>query len=134
MLKIDENGYTFDFSRTLTLTKEDVDDIMSTALEGDITSEWAYKVEPTSGHYLGKYASEQISRGGALRFYVYDDSKKYILDLDKLIEGVQRALSRGYGADWFNESGTKFDPSIRFDSVQADIVMQFALFGEIVYS
>ena len=134
MLMIDNDKYTFDIKRTVTLTKGDIDDIMSTALDGDITSGWAYRVEPVCGKYLGEYASEQISRGGALKFYVYDEPQRYFLDTDKLIKGVQLAMSKGYGGDWFDEDGKKFDPNLKFDSVQADIVIQFALFGDVVYS
>lgn len=57
---------------TIKLTEEDIDDIMCGALEGGVTAIWCGKVE-VCGDYLGKYASEQISRGGELLFYETED-------------------------------------------------------------
>ena len=49
-------------------TQENIDDIMSMALEGGITY-WCGQAK-VKGKYLGNYGSEQISRGGTL--YLYD--------------------------------------------------------------
>ena len=53
------------------LSDEDIDDIMSAALDGGITY-WCCKAKVV-GKYLGEYASEQIARGGVL--LLYDSSK-----------------------------------------------------------
>ena len=117
--------------RTGKLSNHDIDDIMSASFDGGITSDWCRKVEVV-GDYLGEYASEQISRGGKLKFYIYDEKEKPILTLGKLLNGVKVALSQGYGTDWFDVDGN-FDTNYRFDAIQGDIVVQFALFGEVVY-
>lgn len=119
-------------SRIVKLSNQDIDDILSASFDGGITSDWCRKVEVV-GDYLGEYASEQISRGGKLKFFIYDEKGKPILTLDKLLNGVKLALSQGYGADWFDVDGN-FDTSFCFDAIQGDIVVQFALFGEVVYS
>lgn len=47
------------------LTQQDIDDIMVAALEGGINY-WCDEAAVEGGEYLGKYASDQISRGGTL--------------------------------------------------------------------
>lgn len=46
------------------ISTEDIDDIVTTALEGGICY-WCRRAE-VKGKYLGEFASEQISRGGVL--------------------------------------------------------------------
>ena len=119
-------------SRTGKLSNQDIDDILSASFDGGITIGWCRRVE-VIGDYLGEYASEQISRGGELKFYIYDEKEKPILTLDKLLNGIRLALSQGYGEDWFDENGN-FDTNYCFDAIQGDIVVQIALFNEVVYS
>lgn len=45
----------------IVITQEDVDDIMSTALDSSMLQCWCSEVNVV-GRYLGEYASEQISR------------------------------------------------------------------------
>ena len=52
----------------IVITQEDVDDIMSTALDSSTLQCWCSEVNVV-GRYLGEYASEQISRGGELELY-----------------------------------------------------------------
>ena len=53
------------------ISTEDIDDIVTTALEGGICY-WCRRAE-VKGKYLGEFASEQISRGGVL---VLHDSER----------------------------------------------------------
>ena len=46
------------------ISTEDIDDIVTTALEGGICN-WCRRAE-VKGKYLGEFASEQISSGGVL--------------------------------------------------------------------
>lgn len=48
----------------VTLTQQDIDDIMASALDGGICY-WCRMAEVV-GEYLGEYASDQISLGGSL--------------------------------------------------------------------
>ena len=57
----------------INVTQEDVDDIVTTALEGGINY-WCRKAEVV-GDYLGEYASEQIGRGGMLKLYDSEGDK-----------------------------------------------------------
>ena len=106
----------------INVTQEDVDDIVATALEGGINY-WCRKAEVV-GDYLGEYASEQISRGGTLKLYDSEEDEVYELTRDKLYEGVNSVgCSTGeYGLD-----------CCMVDAVVADMIIQYAVMGEIVY-
>ena len=123
------------------ITNEDIDDIMSSAL--DWISYWCEKVEVV-GDYLGEYASEQISRGGELRFYLVEaitdnDPEYFSLNREKLIKGIYT---------WFDtvDDDARFEViDIDFtsfllgldtgyiDGPRADSIIQLALFGEEVF-
>lgn len=118
--------------RKVYLTDEDIDGIMSCALDGGVTSEWCARVEVVGGKYLGEYASDQISRGGKLCLYDRESSATWILTRGKLLTGIELAFMDGYGEDWFDESG-KLD-IFNIDANEADTMVQFALFGEVVFS
>lgn len=116
------------------LTREDIDDIMVCALEGGITY-WADEAEVV-GKYLGECASEQIARGGILRIRVIDedeDSEFQVLDLEKLTNGVRLLIENGddkYGAfrSWSQPNDMR-----NVDAEIADWIIQYALFGEVVF-
>ena len=65
------------------ISDEDIDEIMSAALDGGITY-WCGRAKVV-GEYLGEYASEQISRDGVLKLYDIEEPKAvYELTLDWL--------------------------------------------------
>ena len=113
------------------LTREDVDDIMVAALEGGI-SYWSTKAEVV-GKYLADYASEQISRGGSLLIHICDEEEPRLLDLDAFTKGVELLVINGddkYGAfpGW-----PRPNDLCKVDGMIADWIIQYALFGEIVF-
>ena len=114
---------------TVMLMNRDIDSIMCTALEGGITY-WCSGAEAVGGKYLGEYAHEQISRGGALKLYDAEDDTEYELTKDKFINGFRKAYEDGYlnGAC----AGDRIDTG-EVDAEIADVIVQFALFGEVVY-
>ena len=93
---------------------------------------WCARVEVVGEKYLGEYASDQISRGGELRFYDRESSETWVLNRAKLILGIEMAVMKGYGWGWFDENG-KLD-IFNIDANEADTMVQFALFGELVFS
>ena len=112
------------------LTQEDIDDIMVGALEGGINY-WCREAEVV-GEYLGEYASEQISRGGALTLYDAESSDKWTLDLEKFLNGVKLWLQNGddrYGA--LQRDGALDTGEI--DGEMADMIVQYAIFGEVQF-
>lgn len=106
---------------------ECIDDIMTTALEGGITY-WCDEAKVV-GDYLGEYASEQISRGGVLKLHDPEEDQYYELTLDKFLTGLKKVVSER-GLDVIYEG--KIDSS-EIDSEDADAIIQYAIFGEVVY-
>lgn len=104
-----------------------IDDIMSTALDGGI-SYWCDCAEVV-GDYLGEYASDQISRGGTLRLHDSDEDKWYELNLEKFIAGLTK-IAEERGLDILYEG--KIDAG-EIDAEDADAIIQYAIFGEVVY-
>lgn len=119
---------------TARLTQQDVDDIMVSALEGGICY-WSDCAEVV-GCYLSEYASGQISRGGKLKIHVdepFDEANTewYELDMEKFAQGFRLWLENGgdrYGAVSNGEVDT-----CEIDGEMADLIIQYALFGEVVY-
>ena len=105
-----------------------IDDIMITALEGGITY-WCDRIEVV-GDYLGDYASDQISRGGTLRLYVPDEKKWFELTLEKFVKGLEKVVGER-SPDIVYEGKIDAD---EIDADDADAIIQYAIFGEIVYA
>ena len=110
------------------VSDEDIDDIMSAALDGGITY-WCGKAEVV-GEYLGEYASEQISRGGTLKLYDMEDDTVSELTLDKFLNGL-RLWIENERAFQFTDAG-RLDVG-QIDALAADSIIQYALFNDVVY-
>ena len=109
------------------LTNQDIDDIMCAALEGGI-NDWCGKAKVV-GKYLGDYASEQISRGGVLKLYDIETGEEFELTKEKFVKGIIQFLEDG-------RSDLVVQGSLDtgcFDACDADAIVQYALFGEVVY-
>lgn len=107
-------------------TQENIDDIMSMALEGGITY-WCGQAK-VKGKYLGDYGSEQISRGGTLYLYDNEDDSEYELTPEKFTAGLSLFLQENSS---FIVNG-ELDVC-QMDAADADTIIQYALFREIVY-
>lgn len=127
---------TFDIQATIkaSLTQENIDDIMVSALEGGICY-WVSKVVVVGGKYFGEYASEQISRGGELEIWLHeplDDGKKmYILTRDEFLHGFQLWIEKGG-----DQCGAVCDGEVdcgEIDGCEADCIIQYALFDDIIF-
>ena len=118
----------------VTLTAEDIDDIMCAALEGGITY-WCCRAEVVNA-FLGEYASEQISRGGTIKLYVDPDCldegepATYELTLEKFLSGVCSYVAEINPG--IVENG-RLDVG-NIDAPAADAIIQYAIFDEIVYA
>ena len=112
----------------VTVTDDDIDNIMCAALEGGITY-WCSKAEVV-GKYLGEYASEQISRGGALKLHDCEDDTVFELTLEKFLNGLRLWIENDRSFALMNGGG--LDAS-EIDAVAADAIVQYALFNDVVY-
>ena len=104
------------------LTRQDIDDIMATALEGGINY-WCRKAEVV-GEYLGEYASEQISRGGILVLHDAESTDEWELTLGKFLNGVKLYFEQGCHVQVEDNS---------IDANDADCIVQLALFEKVVF-
>lgn len=132
-----EKHVTVSVTLEIVLTQEDIDDIMCGALEGGITY-WCDEAKVV-GDYLGEYGSEQIARGGKLRLHLpepfdKDETEYYELDLEKFKKGVELWAITPVGCNCLEQ----MDGKIRFDTCNADAIVcdaiiQYALFGTVVF-
>ncbi len=114
------------------LTQEDIDDIMVGALEGGITY-WCCEAEVV-GEYLGEYGSEQIARGGMLKLHDNEEDKVYELTKEKFLKGIELWAKNPVGCNCLEH----IDGKLRFDCCNADAVVcdaiiQYALFGDVIF-
>lgn len=113
------------------LTQENIDDIMVSALEGGINY-WCSEAEVVEDKRCADWGHEQIARGGALILHDAESDDKWELTLEKFLNGVKLWLQNNedrYGA--VASDGT-FDPG-EVDGEMADLIVQYALFGEVVF-
>lgn len=110
------------------VSDEDIDDIMSAALDGGITY-WCKRAEVV-GEYLGEYASEQISRGGMLKLYDIEDGTVSELTLDKFLNGLRLWIESERTFE-FTDAG-RLDVG-QIDALAADVIIQYALFNDVVF-
>ena len=123
-------NFELEIKTKLTVTAEDIDDIIATAFEGGINY-WCNKAEVV-GDYLGEFASDQISRGGSIRLYDAENDDVYELTLEKVLKGIQKACAERWGCDneWYN--GETID-TYYVDGMVADTIIQLALFDDVIF-
>lgn len=120
------------------INQEDIDDIMCTALEGGITY-WCKHAESTINDMEWRDANnvhwlhEVISRGGEI-ILTDEDNVKYKLTLHHFMTGLQKLIdeSEEYYLEETQE-GYTLDTSM-IDADIADLIIQYAIFGELVFS
>lgn len=132
---MEEKKFEVKAELNIQLTQQDIDDIMVAALEGGINY-WCSEASVEGGKYLGEYASEQISRGGTLLLYDFEEEAYRKLDLEKLLNGFKLWVESGgdqYGAVQGEAGGAIVVDCGEIDAGCADEIVQYALFGEVVY-
>jgi len=110
------------------LTEENIDDIMTTALEGGINY-WCSKAEVVEDRRVSVWGHEQIARGGMLILHDSETDDKWELDLKKFLNGIKLWVENEldqYGA--IQADGTLDCGEI--DADIADLIIQYAIFGE----
>lgn len=129
-----KSGTILEVSFNVLVTDEDIDDIMVSALEGGI-NHWCAEAK-VQGEYLGEFASDQISRGGTLLLYDANERKYEELTKDKFLAGLKRYLKHPLYEDTvypgIHEDRLLPDCTL-IDAPASDMIIQYALFGEVVY-
>lgn len=124
---MNEKRFTVRPQIEVNLTQQDIDDIMVAALEGGICY-WCRKAEVV-GEYLGECASDQISRGGALILHDAESAQTWELTLEKFLNGVKLYFEQGCHVQ---VEDNRIDPG-DIDANDADCIVQFAVFGEVIF-
>ncbi len=128
--------------KTFNITDEQLDDIMCAALEGGITY-WCDEAKVV-GDYLGEYVHEQIARGGQLILSDSEEGKTYELNKEKLLKGLELYLTNGGDAETASreivDTAEVAVPTYEYtidtcevDAAVADEIVQYALFGDVIY-
>jgi hypothetical protein len=113
------------------ITGEDVDDIVTTALEGGCNY-WCDKATLLDNDYKGAtYASEAVSKGGTLILHVNHDGEAWDGETPKPLtrENMESGIKR---------AAIHFGKSVRVflenqDAIYADVAVQFAVFDKIIF-
>lgn len=102
---------------------------------------WCRRAE-VKGKYLGEFASEQISRGGVLVLHDSVDGKKRELNKEKLLSGVKQYLEnedKPYNILVDAEDSVGCSKGVyeldccMVDATVADMIIQYAIFDDIIY-
>jgi hypothetical protein len=111
------------------ITESDIENIVVTAFEGGCnywmglirTKEWEDKPK---NEPLGTWATKLLIEGKTIKLYdIEDDEEGWELTLEKVLKGIE-----------LNVVNRPFDCDLEdFDAYTADCIIQYALFGEIVY-
>ncbi len=133
-----ENYIVLNCGLDVTVQNEDIDDIMVSALEGGINY-WCKKAE-VAGNYFGEYASDQISRGGELILHDMEENKTYTVSKEKFIEGLKKYITAGNTEcivretdDYGIYTGKLSIEAGNIDALAADCIIQYAVFGDVIY-
>lgn len=102
-------------------TGENISDIMTTALEGG-SNHWVDSLEGDMGEY--RYFSDAIAAGLEFKVLI-DDHPSQIINRAKVLTGLEM---------YKEKNGVEFDFEFcTTDAADADEVLQYALFGELVF-
>ena len=109
--------------KPIEVTDDHLDSILVGAFEGG-SNYWAEKVKVKDDDYKGaEFASGVISKGGELYIYADGDQSVYLLTKASLINGLQTYLNESKHKNW-PDGG---------DAQTSDLILQYALFDEVVY-
>ena len=110
---------------------EDISDILTTAFEGGINY-WCRKAiafeVPDENKELVHYASDSLKYGGKVMLFDAESSDSWLLTNDNIKAGLEKYFSETA----FN-SEISFDPA-NIDANDADNIIQYAIFGELVFA
>ena len=128
--------FYFPIKMNIKVTEQDIDDIMVGALEGGIVY-WCCEAEVVEEKRCADWGHEQIARGGALILHDNESDDKWELNLENFLNGIRLWIENGYAFECGAvESTTSEYATIdccQVDAIEADRIVQYALFGEIVF-
>ena len=123
-------GFEVTATQNIFLWVQDIDDIMACALEGGINY-WADSADVIEEKRVADWGHEQIARGGVLMIHDFEDDAIHELTLEKFLTGFKLWFENG-GDNCGAVSANEVDCGM-IDAGDADCIIQYALFGEVVY-
>lgn len=111
------------------IRKEDMDSILFSAFNAGGISLWADKIW-ASGRKLGERVCEQVGLGGRVLIHDRIGGETYSLTPEEFEKGVRLYLEEGFHVRV--EDGHLIPEDVTM--IDADCIVQFALFGEVRYS
>lgn len=122
-------------TKNVNINQEDIDEIMCTALEGGITYWCMYAQSIMDDTWMKEnnivYLSDVIGRGGDIVLTTEDGD--YVLTLKAFLTGVQMAINDDTIEIETINNEYRIDTCM-IDADIADIIIQYALFGKLVYA
>ena len=110
--------------KVMDISSEDIEDVLVGAFEGG-SNYWLRKVKVVDDDYKGgEYASDVVGLGGELILTTME-GEKHKLTQAKMVDGFQKYLDNG-GMCFPFDSGNP-------DGWTYDMILQYALFGKLVY-
>lgn len=115
------------------ITDEDIDDILVSAFSGGINY-WCYVTE-IIGEPLGDCSSEHVSHGGSITMHDKVSDVDFVLGKDKMINGIIRYINHPSSCDILEVQNHQLVLDTGYvDAEVADSIVQYALFGDIMYA
>lgn len=94
---------------------------------------WADKAEPRCGIEFN-FASDVISKGGSILIHDNEEDATYELTKAKLLQGIRMYAEQPKSSDIFEVIDHELHIDCGMvDAEVADAIIQYALFGEIIY-
>lgn len=123
-------------TKNVNINQEDIDEIMCTALEWGGITYWCYGAQSIMPDEWMKennitYLSDVTGRGGDIVLTTEDGD--YVLTLNAFLTGVQMAIDDNTVAIETINNEYRIDTCM-IDADIADIIIQYALFGKLVYA
>ena len=108
--------------KAIEVTDDHLDSILVGCFEGG-SNYWINEIKVAKDDYKGKkYASECVAAGGEL-FITTTEGDKYLLTKTSLINGLQQYLNESKHKNWPDGGDAQTD----------DLILQYALFEEVIY-
>lgn len=127
--------------RKIHISQEDIDDIMSAAMDGGFMSSWCRRAEVV-GDYLGEYGSDQISRGGTLRLWMWEpfdknDTKYWDFTLEKFLSGVKQYVDYPENTDitFFSRDRNRLELDTgNIDAIYSEMIIEYGLWNDQIFA
>lgn len=121
----------------ININDDDIEDILESAfIDRVMWSGYCEKDIPDGEKWLDDYYSKHIVKGGKLLMLDIEDGEEYILDRETILRGIGKAYQENGGT--FHEWNISFvwvenNKIVNMDSWLADTIIQYGVFGEVIY-